>query len=85
MYVEPMSYLTNVGKRIALSNESKTPVPVGAAQSADDGTGDQAAQYQKAAEKQPRTHKITNEQISVEEEGVYYGLSTEDFLELLFS
>jgi hypothetical protein len=85
MYIEPMSYLTNVGKRIVLNKEPHAPMPVGKAQSANDNTNDQTPQHQKAAEKRSRTHKITNEQISIEEEGIYYGLSTEDFLELLFS
>jgi|TARA_R110000824_G_scaffold29140_1_gene97234 hypothetical protein len=85
MYIEPMSYLTNVGKRVVLSKESKAPCPVGEAAAASDDTNDQKHMQQKMHKKHPRTHKITNEQISVEEEGIYYGLSTEDFLELLFS
>jgi len=83
MYIEPMLYLTNVGKRMALSKEPDSPMPVGKAQSANDDANDHAPQHQKLRKKQPRPHNLINEQDNSEEEANHCNLSTEDFLELL--
>jgi len=83
MYIEPMPYLTNVGKRMALSKEPDSPMPVGKAQAANDDTNDHVPQHQKLRKKQPRTHNLINEQNNSEEEVIHCNLSTEDFLELL--
>jgi hypothetical protein len=83
MYIEPMPYLSNVGKIDALSKESETPCPVGEAAATSSDSGGLSPQQRKLSKKQLLTHKITNEQNNYAEEVNHCNLSTEDFLKLL--
>jgi len=83
MYIEPMPYLSNVGKAGALNKESKTPTPVGEAAAASGDSDGLNPQQRELRKKQLRTHKIISMQNSCEEEANHCKLSTEDFLKLL--